>query len=104
MKIIDLGTTTQDGLLWGIFTDVGIWGPMIYGGVLIGLFLIFLFFIIFFTARRRQWARSQAKSMLEKNQIDPNTIEKTLKILGGRTKDAEAQSMFRKLYEMVDQE
>ena len=104
MKLIDIGPATQDGLLWGIFTDVGIWGPMIYGGVLIGLFLIFLFFIIFFTARRRRWARRQATSMLDNNQLDPNTIEKTLKILGGRTKDTEAQRMFRKLYEMVDKE
>ena len=42
--------------------------------------------------------------MLDNNQINPDTIEKTLKILGSRTKDAEAQRMFRKLYEMVDQE
>ena len=103
MKLIDTGILDPgSGVLLGIFEDVGIMGPIIYGVVMIGVFLLILAVIIFSVVSRRRWARKQAELMLRNEQIDPKTIEKTLKILGGRTKDPQAQSMFRKLYQMVD--
>lgn len=102
MKLIDTGILDPGSIVsLGIFDDVGVMGPIIYGVVMIGFFLLMLAFIIFTVVSRRKWAKKQAELMLKNEQINPKTIEKTLKILGGRTKDMEAQSMFRKLYQMV---
>jgi len=98
------GRITDDGVFWGIFDDPGIWGPIIYGGVFIGLFLIILIFIIYFVVSRRRWANKQARLMIDSGQINPKTIDKTLKILASRTKNLEAQNLFRKLYNIIQEE
>ena len=105
MRAIDagiLGPDVNGGVFLAIFGDPGLWGPVIYGGVFWGIFMILLGLIMYFVISRRRWAKKQARSMLESRQLDPATIENTMKILGSRTKDVEAQSLFRKLYEMTE--
>jgi len=107
MRAMDAGIFGPDvngGVFLAIFGDPGIWGPVIYGAVFWGVFMILLGFIMYFVISRRRWAKKQARSMLENGQLDPATIEKTMKILGGRTKDMEAQSLFRKLFEIAEKE
>ena len=82
--------------------DVGIWGPIIYGGVFSGLFLTLLGGVLYFYISRKRWAKRQANLMLDSGQVNPETIDKALRILGGRSRDRECQSLFRRLYNLVD--
>ena len=84
--------------------DVGIWGPIIYGGVFWGVFMILIGPVIYLTIYRKRQAKKQARLMLDSGRIDPKTIDRTLKILGSKTKDLEAQNLFRKLCDMIEKE
>ncbi len=96
------GSITNGGALWGIFDEPGMWGPIIYGGVLIGLFMTIMGPAMFFSIQRKRQAKKQAKLMLDSGRINPKTIDRTLKILGSKTRDLEAKNLFRKLCDMIE--